>query len=919
MIRWLIFVACLVMISIAALAGPGDQWAQCEYLPGRLIVDFAPSINPHVPTVSQSGIVQLGIPSLDELFQEFEVTMAYRLVPDGIIARLKTPPDLYRTYVLIFRREYPALSVLDRFASDPNVTSVEPDLLSRTCRAPNDNLWGSQWDKRVIGADVAWDFNTGDSSMICVGIDTGVDWNHPDIGLTDTLNPSLGWALWVNPDEDVNGNRLPYNWTDYPGDTEDLNGVDDGENGYVDDFLGWDFIRNIGGCATGEDCDNQQDNDMFGMESHGTHVGGLMAAHGNNGVGVAGGMWDGRLMALRAGYLSSSGQGYMPESATVPAIYYAAANGAKVLNMSYGGPGFSSQSQNACNSAWNQGCILFAASGNDGSSSPNHYPANYENVIAVNSTNDDDALSDFSNRGTWTDLDSPGGYPGIWSTVVNGYGGGTWVGTSMASPNAAGIAALLWCMFPSMTNAEIRDLIFNTAEDITGANPGIPPNHLGFGRVDARNAVASVYPHLSASNLVMNDNAGDGDHRLEQGESGLLSLTFTNEEGWSQGQNITGTISAADSRLTITNASFFLGDIPPGSSVDNSGNPVTVTASSDFYQAFWAELTATFTSPTGYTQSVTFQLRVGRGTILIVDDDGGTNYQSFYETVASGWNLTPDIWTTATDGDVPATDLGHYPAIIWECGDQSSNTLTASDQASLSAYLNGGGRLLLVGQNIPEDIGSTSFHTDYLHASNDNETGDRRLWGVTDNPISSGDTLLLVGGSCAGNGTVGPSRITPVGGGETIFTYSEGGIGGVMYNGAYKVVYCAFALEAACGLVGTEHHSVIIQNVFNWFQISDAPDQPGRDVIPTAIALHGNYPNPFNPTTTISFDLPSASPVKLSVYDLLGREVAALVDAPLAAGSHQITFDGTGRASGVYIVRLTAAQTTLTSKMVLMK
>jgi hypothetical protein len=425
MIRWMTVVCLFVASALPAFAGAGDQWAQCEYLPGRLIVDFAPSMNSRIPTPGQNGILQVGVPSLDEIFQEFEFTKAYRLVPDGIIARLKTPPDLYRTYVLIFRNEYPALDVLDRLSKDINVTSVEPDLLARICRVPNDDLWGSQWDKRIVGVDWAWDFNTGDSSMICVGIDTGVDWNHPDIGLVDTLNPSLGWALWVNPDEDVNGNRLPYDWTDYPGDSGDLNGVDDGDNGYVDDFLGWDFINNIGGCEPGEDCDDP-DNDMFGMEPHGTHVAGLMAAHGDDGIGVAGMMWHGRLMALRAGYLSNTGQGYMPESATVPAIYYAAANGAKVLNMSFGGPGFSSQSQNACTAAWNQGLILFAASGNDYSSNPNHYPANYENVIAVNATNDQDGLAEWSNRGTWTDLESPGAEPGIWSTTINGYGGPTW-------------------------------------------------------------------------------------------------------------------------------------------------------------------------------------------------------------------------------------------------------------------------------------------------------------------------------------------------------------------------------------------------------------------------------------------------------------------------------------------------------------
>jgi subtilisin family serine protease len=190
-------------------------------------------------------------------------------------------------------------------------------------------------------------------------------------------------------------------------------------------------------------------------------------------------------MALRAGYQRSDGEGLMPQSATVPAIYYAVFNGANILNMSYGGPGYSATAQAAMNYAWNNGAMLFAASGNEGLSSPPHYPAAYEHVIAVNMTDNNDVLDPYSNRGTWTDLCAPGSSPGIMSTSNNS-NYASYEGTSMASPNAAGIAALIWGIFPYMTNEEVQTILFDTAIDITEENPEITPSHLGHGRVDAQ-------------------------------------------------------------------------------------------------------------------------------------------------------------------------------------------------------------------------------------------------------------------------------------------------------------------------------------------------------------------------------------------------------------------------------------------------
>ena len=473
----------LPALSPCAWCAESDLWSDGEFQPGRLIVSFKTEGLPEFDRDKPAQPLGVGVKSLDELFSRYEATSLRRLVPDGILSRLRTPPDLFGTYVLSFSPPHKLLDFLDDLARDPNVRAVQPDLLRPVCRVPNDPLWSSQWDKRLMGAHRVWDISTGSRNIICVGIDTGVDWNHPD------LTPSL----WVNPGEDVDGDSAAWTRSEYPGDWDDVNDIDDDSDGYVDDLLGWDFVYDLQGCAPGEDCDSHGDNNMFGQNSHGTHVAGIMCAAGNNGIGVAGLSWVGRLMALRAGFQSADGLGYILESASAAAILYAAAHGAKVINMSYGSSAYSSTERDVLDAAWNQGCLLVAASGNEASTEP-HYPAAYDNVMAVNATNDQDHLAHWSNRGSWTDLCAPGAEPGIMSTVINGYE--AWTGTSMASPNAAGVAALVWSVFPQLTNGELRSLLQATAQNITAQNPGVDPADLGSGRVDAFAAVSSHTPEL---------------------------------------------------------------------------------------------------------------------------------------------------------------------------------------------------------------------------------------------------------------------------------------------------------------------------------------------------------------------------------------------------------------------------------------
>lgn len=905
----------------SAMLFAGQDYSGAKYVGGHLIVSFSDRLGHELQGVDGKGqVVNMGIPSVDELLARYNVTEMRRIVSDQILGMLDFPPDFYRSMLLICPDNTDILKMLSDFEQNPYVESTQPDLLKDMYdRVPNDAYWQNQWDKRLMHLPAAWDFTTGSRSIMVVAVDGGTWWKHEDFYAN----------LWVNPGEDINGDSVAYTDTTYPGDQADIDGADNDGDGLVDDLIGWDFIQGplSPPCAAGEDCDHNQDNDPVSLEDHGTHVLGLMGAVGNNGIGVAGCNWNIKIVPCRAGYLPATQPGgLIVTTAAVPCMLWAVGKGARLVNMSYGSSYNSSMEQNAITACWNQGAILVAAAGNDHVSSP-FYPAADNHVVSVGSVDDGDIVSSFSNYGTWVDIFAPGGSSGgqgVISTVVPGYVG--YEGTSMASPNTAGVFALLWSLFPDMTNQELIDYVFAHCRDITAVNPSYNPTDLGHGRVDAMLPLASIWPNPSVSNpRVSGDNDHDG--RLESGETGNLTLSVHNDSLWSIAQNVTVTISTDDPNLVVSNATFVFDAIAPGATVENTDSPVQISVPGSIPDAYWTTLTANITADGGFSQHRTFTLRIGRPQTLVVGDDGADNYQSFFISAltAQGYFYNYDAMNIHLDGDPSLASITEYEVIIWVCGNESTNTLTADNQSVLSQWLNSGNkRLLLAGQNIDEDIHGTSFYSDYLHSQTAGTTTDRSLRGVDGDPISNGTSLLLIGGGCGGNGNNGPSKISGVNGGVVFYNYGNQGQdgGGAVHfdNSTYKVAYFAFAIEAACGASGTTHYSIVLRDVMQWFGARPTGVEPHPvSTLPTVYALKTNYPNPFNPVTTISFELPRTAKVSLIVFDMLGRQVAVLANGTVPAGAHSVVFDGTELASGTYFAHLQADGFGATQKMLLLK
>ena len=334
---------------------------------------------------------------------------------------------------------------------------------------PIDPLFSRQWSlvnngtfslsSATIGADVdmdlAWDITTGNPNIILAVLDSGVRKTHPE----------FSGRVWENTNETSNG-------------------LDSDNNDFIDDRSGWDFVNN--------------DNDPTDDHGHGTNVAGISVATGNNSIGYAGVDWKCKLMPLKILDENNSGN----YSWWISAINYAVNNGAKIINMSVGGSGFSQAMKDAVDNAHSNGVVIVACmmNFNNGSS---YYPAAYTNTIAVGSTDSNDERSSpffwsttsGSNYGNHIDVIAPGNYIYGLSyssdTNYNGY----WGGTSQAAPLVAGICSLILDQNPNLTVEELRSILRDTAEDQIGdvSEDTVGwDQYYGAGRVNAFNALQKV-------------------------------------------------------------------------------------------------------------------------------------------------------------------------------------------------------------------------------------------------------------------------------------------------------------------------------------------------------------------------------------------------------------------------------------------
>ncbi len=376
-----------------------DPITEAEYVPNQVIVKFNSGVQTaEIETLQQSVGATVLSTATNLGIQLWELRS---LTPDQAIATLGS--DFRIEYI---ERNY--IRSLDAIANDPSFN----------------NLWGLNNTGQTGGtldADIdapeAWNIGTGTDVVVGV-LDTGVNYNHPDLAAN----------IWTNPGE-------------IAGD-----GIDNDGNGYVDDIHGYDF--------------SDGDSNPLDYQGHGTHVAGTIAAVGNNSTGVTGVNWSAKIVPIKI----------FPNATDfniVKAIEYSANMGVKITNNSWGGGPASAALNDAIQYAGSKGQLFIAAAGNSGIDTDvfPHYPSsfNLDNIISVAATDHKDALAGFSNYGaTSVDLGAPG--VNIYSTIPSGYGYNS--GTSMATPHVAGVASLIWSQYPDLTATQVKEKILGAVDAI---------------------------------------------------------------------------------------------------------------------------------------------------------------------------------------------------------------------------------------------------------------------------------------------------------------------------------------------------------------------------------------------------------------------------------------------------------------------
>ncbi len=333
-------------------------------------------------------------------------------------------------------------NALKRFKGKGEILYAEPNYELYALAIPNDPNFSDQWGMHNTGqtggtsdADIdapeAWDIENDANEIIVAVIDTGVDYNHPDL--------------------------VANMWTDANG------------------CYGYDYVND--------------DNDPMDDHFHGTHCAGIIGAVGNNNTGVTGVCWDVQIMAIK--FLNSAGYG--DTGVAISCIEYAVDNGADILSNSWGGGGANEALEDAIEAAGANGVLFIAAAGNELTDNDGfwpHYPSSYDcnNIISVLSMNKYDHLSWFSNWGLESiDIGAPGSnilstFPTYETSAMASYGFSTNYetigGTSMATPHVAGACALIWSKYPSLSYSEVIELLFETVD------PVLPETCVSEGRMN---------------------------------------------------------------------------------------------------------------------------------------------------------------------------------------------------------------------------------------------------------------------------------------------------------------------------------------------------------------------------------------------------------------------------------------------------
>lgn len=913
-----------------------------KYLSNEIIIKF------HNPIANSSFTPNLVSDKIKRIFESYNINALTPLFP-----QTSRNSKLSAIYSIKYKDNINPVILSSKISNNPEIEWAEPRFIYEADYTPNDSSLSQQWNLQKIKATQSFDFSKGDTNVVVGIVDTGIDWLHPDLSAN----------VWRNYNEIPNNN------------------IDDDNNGYIDDFVGWDF----GGLFGTPDNDPKED-----KPEHGTHVAGITSAVTDNGIGISSIGFKAKLMAIKScrnDYRSSTGKAYIIYG--YEGIVYAVNNGADIINCSWGGTGYSKLGQEVINFAAENGTLVVAASGNS-NSNEEHFPSSYKNAFSVGSTDEGDLKSSFSNYGYSLDVSAPG------SSIYSTWQGGGYSyasGTSMASPLVAGLIALVKARYPNLTSVQCGEIVRSSSDNINSINPSYN-DLLGKGRINAFTAVSkSGIKSVRNVKIEFNDEAGNNNGIIEPNETIIVKCEFINY--LTATQNLKIYLQSESPNINITNTQFIAGALNPMQIINNNSVPFVFTVASnipqnstillklfysdgDYTDYEWVPIIAnqTYGNQNGNNISLTITskgtlafndypnnlqgigfkyndqtnmlfegaLLIGNSATHLSDAARGTNanlqnneykiIKPFSLKIPGGY---ADIEGSAKFNDsYAANPLGveiqlHSYSFSDE---QNADYLVLRYRIKNTSTLNISN--FYAGLFLDWDIVDGSGMDDYTQYNENGKYG--YAYHIGGNPNTYTGCALISdnkygywgilnnggdGGFSIFDGFTKEEKWTSISSGIGKPQAGGGDISFVTSAGPYSInsgdsIDIAFAVGAADSLIAL---SKVFENARNKYPSIPTKVNLIENSMIKDYSLSQNYPNPFNPETTINICVPVTSRINLTLFDLLGNRISELLDEEKTPGNYSlnISSEKLNLASGVYFVLMQTEHFNQTIKMILLK
>jgi subtilisin family serine protease len=761
----------MLFLSFIAESFSSNINVKKDYVPGQILVKFKQSMD----ILSKS-------PLYSSFSDKYKIQKIQKAFPNKQYdPNLKAGMvDLSAMVVLTVSATTDIERLSKQMNTDPMIEYAEPNYLISMDAVPNDPLYSQLQHLPQVKAPQAWDISQGDTSVIIAVLDTGVDWDHPD----------LAAAIWKNY------NEIPDN------------GIDDDGNGFIDDIRGWDFVTGVASDAyAGEDGD-LTDNNPMDFNGHGTHVSGISAAITNNGVGIASLSYKAKIMPIRIGYHTLDGNGLGTLLWMSQGFVYAGDNGAHVANLSFG-TGNGQYVIDGARYAFLKGTVICHSAGNGNNEAVGVLGAT-PFALSVASVNEYDVKASYSTYGVGVDISAPGGDGlGILSSIVNPsafFGNNLYVrfsGTSMASPLVGSLAGLIKAKNPGWSPAQIVFQIVGTADNIDALNPNFI-GKLGSGRINAYRALTETLspplPKIVMKEYNFFEISGDMDQNFEPGET--VGLKFTIENQWGNAYNTSAALSSTSWAVSFTNPTANMGTVYGISDLLNSLKDDSSITFQIHPEALPEVITLNLNiTADGYNTSFEIQLPLNPSILLVEDNDGQVGLNEHIDAIKS-MGAVYRYWDRETQGSPSPEVMQKYSTVVWFADLYVHPYLDSLDRANLGTYLDNGGNLFIAGMDYgwdmcePPPVGTVN---EYLLSN-----GASKIWyesylkakflsdGTSYGSINGVPTDTIGNGLSFSFDTPWPSVIDTLNGSLPVFAYPDKSLCGIRYDGSYRLIYLSF-------------------------------------------------------------------------------------------------------------------------------